>query len=92
VEPLVVKTSQAAVDTGAQTVVLAGGVAANSALRERLQREIAHRAGPDVSVAFPALTFCTDNAAMVAGAAAWVIRRGSQSGWEVDVHPRLALI
>ena len=31
-------------------------------------------------------------AAMVAGAAAWVIRRGNQSGWEMDVHPRLALV
>jgi N6-L-threonylcarbamoyladenine synthase len=91
VEPLAVKTAQAAQETGAQTVVLAGGVAANTALRERLRREIAQRAGPDVAVAFPALTLCTDNAAMVAGAAAWVIRRGSQSGWEMDVHPRLAL-
>ncbi len=91
VEPLAVKTAQAAVETGAQTVVLAGGVAANSALRERLQREIAQRAGPEVAVSFPAFTYCTDNAAMVAGAAAWVIRRGNQSGWEMDVHPRLAL-
>ncbi|MCA9876884.1 MAG: tRNA (adenosine(37)-N6)-threonylcarbamoyltransferase complex transferase subunit TsaD [Thermomicrobiales bacterium] len=92
VEPLAVKTAEAARETGAQTVVLAGGVAANSALRARLQHEVAERAGPDVALAFPALTFCTDNAAMVAGAAAWVIRRGSQSGWEVDVHPRLALV
>lgn len=92
VEPLAVKTARAAVETGAQTVVLAGGVAANSALRERLQREVAERAGPEVVINFPAFTFCTDNAAMVAGAAAWVIRRGNQSGWEMDVHPRLALV
>ena len=92
VEPLAVKTAQAVVETGAQTVVLAGGVAANSALRERLQHEVGERSGPDVTVSFPAFTFCTDNAAMVAGAAAWVIRRGNQSGWEMDVHPRLALV
>ncbi|MCA9880512.1 MAG: tRNA (adenosine(37)-N6)-threonylcarbamoyltransferase complex transferase subunit TsaD, partial [Thermomicrobiales bacterium] len=92
VEPLAVKTALAAAETGAQTVVLAGGVAANSALRQRLQREVAERAGPDVAIAFPRLTYCTDNAAMVAGAAAWVIRRGNQSGWEMDVHPRLALV
>jgi N6-L-threonylcarbamoyladenine synthase len=92
VEPLAVKTAQAALETGAQTVVLAGGVAANSALRDRLQREVGQRAGPDVAIAFPRFTFCTDNAAMVAGAAAWVIRRGDQSGWEMDVHPRLALV
>lgn len=91
IEPLAVKAAVAAEETGAQTVVLAGGVAANAALRTRLQHEVAERAGPDVTLAFPALGYCTDNAAMVAGAAAWVIRRGSQSGWEVDVHPRLAL-
>jgi N6-L-threonylcarbamoyladenine synthase len=91
VEPLAVKTAQAAAETGARTVVLAGGVAANSALRERLQHEVIQRAGPDVVVSFPRFTFCTDNAAMVAGAAAWVIRRGNQDGWEMDVHPRLAL-
>jgi hypothetical protein len=29
---------------------------------------------------------------MVAGAAAWVIRRGDLAGWEADVSPRLPLI
>jgi tRNA A37 threonylcarbamoyltransferase TsaD len=45
-----------------------------------------------VPVAYPAFTYCTDNAAMVAGAAAWIIRRGDLVGWEADVHPRLALM
>jgi N6-L-threonylcarbamoyladenine synthase len=91
VEPLAVKTALAATEFGARTVVLAGGVAANTRLRVRLQQEVAERAGADVRVAYPRLTYCTDNAAMVAGAAAWVIRRGDLAGWEVEVWPRLSL-
>jgi N6-L-threonylcarbamoyladenine synthase len=91
VEPLAVKTAEAASEFGAKTVILAGGVAANALLRERLGEEVRRRAGPDVQVAFPRLVYCTDNAAMVAGAAAWVLRRGDLSGWEADVSPRLAL-
>jgi N6-L-threonylcarbamoyladenine synthase len=91
VEPLAVKTAQAAAEFGAQTVILAGGVAANTLLRERLMQETTARLGPDVTVSFPRLTWCTDNAAMVAGAAAWVIRRGDLAGWEADVSPRLPL-
>jgi N6-L-threonylcarbamoyladenine synthase len=91
IEPLAVKTAEAAREVRAATVVLAGGVAANTRLRERLREEVAARAGPEIPVLVPALTHCTDNAAMVAGAAAWVIRRGDQAGLEADVSPRLAL-
>ncbi len=90
-EPLAVKTARAAVEFGARTVVLAGGVAANSLLRLRLQQEITTHGLTGVSVSFPRLSYCTDNAAMVAGAAAWVIRRGDLAGWEADVLPRLGL-
>src|SRR5215210_5107625 len=75
VEPLAVKTARAAFEFGARTVVLAGGVAANALLRERLRHEVQQLCGPDVPVAYPRLAYCTDNAAMVAGAAAWIIRR-----------------
>jgi N6-L-threonylcarbamoyladenine synthase len=92
VEPLAVKTARAALEFGVRTVVLAGGVAANTLLRERLHREVLERCGPDVPVTYPAFAYCTDNAAMVAGAAAWIIRRGDLVGWEADVHPRLSLM
>src|SRR5215213_4561178 len=92
VEPLAVKTAQAALEFGAHTVVLAGGVAANALLRERLRHEVLRLRGPDVPVVYPRLAYCTDNAAMVAGAAAWIIRRGDLVGWEADVHPRLSLL
>ena len=92
VEPLAVKTAQAALEFGAHTVVLAGGVAANALLRERLRHEVLRLCGPGVPVVYPRLAYCTDNAAMVAGAAAWIIRRGDLVGWEADVHPRLSLL
>ena len=91
VEVLSVKTARAARRHGAKTVLLAGGVAANAALRQRLIVEVAAECGPDVPVRYPPPAFCTDNAAMVAGAAFQAIRRGDQAGWETDVHPRLAL-
>ncbi len=46
------------------TLLVGGGVAANAGLRQRL-KELAH--GTDVTVSFPSMSFCTDNAAMVAG-------------------------
>jgi N6-L-threonylcarbamoyladenine synthase len=92
VEPLVAKTATAAADFAANTVILAGGVAANALLRQRLRTEVARRCPPTTAVIFPPLAYCTDNAAMVAAAAAWSIRRGDQTGLEADVYPRLSII
>jgi N6-L-threonylcarbamoyladenine synthase len=91
IEPLAVKTADAAREFAAGTIVLAGGVAANTRLRQRLQDEVAARYRADAPIVFPRFDYCTDNAAMVAGAGAWVIRRGDLAGWEADVFPRLAL-
>ncbi len=61
------QTFAAAEFLGARSVVVSGGVAANSELRRRLQAE-ADRHG--LTIAFPSLALSTDNAAMIA-AAAW---------------------
>jgi N6-L-threonylcarbamoyladenine synthase len=90
VEPLAVKSATAAADFAAKSVILAGGVAANALLRQRLRDEVARLCPPDTVVLCPPLAYCTDNAAMVAAAAAWLIRRGDQTGLEADVFPRLA--
>jgi N6-L-threonylcarbamoyladenine synthase len=87
VDVLAVKTVTAARTYGTSQVVLAGGVAANRALRERLSGEIAAISGTMLRV--PALSYCTDNAAMVAAAGYYAMRRGAQSGWELDVASRL---
>ena len=39
----------------------------------------------------PALDYCTDNAAMVAAAGYFALRRGAQVGWELDVASRLPI-
>jgi N6-L-threonylcarbamoyladenine synthase len=60
---LVRKTLAAQRQTGAPSVVLAGGVAANSELRRKFLAQ------SEVPVYFPPLKYCTDNAAMVASCA-----------------------
>lgn len=60
---LVKKTLKAAEELNLKTIVLAGGVAANSELRRKFE------AAKDFKVYFPSRHLCTDNAAMVAAAA-----------------------
>jgi len=67
VEVLVIKTLRAAAEKQVSTVALAGGVAANSRLRQLMQERAADLG---IKVVFPALQLCTDNGAMIA-AAAW---------------------
>lgn len=93
IDVLAAKTARAAVQHQAKTVLLAGGVAANRALRERLADEVARafaQAGcTDVPpTRWPALTFCTDNAAMVAGLGYQRWRAGKTGGLDIDAYPR----
>ena len=62
-DTLTLKCERALEQTGAQTLVVAGGVGANHRLRARL-RALGSRLG--VRVAYPRPEFCTDNAAMIA--------------------------
>jgi N6-L-threonylcarbamoyladenine synthase len=66
VDVLCTKTLRAARDLGVDTVALAGGVSANSALRAQLRSR--GEAG-GLRVLVPPLAYCTDNAAMIAAAA-----------------------
>ena len=52
-------------ETGMKNLCLAGGVAANSALREALRTALGARG---IHVSVPPLALCTDNAAMIAAA------------------------
>ncbi len=93
VDVLAEKTTQAAVDLGAKSVLLAGGVAANRALRERVADALAKRfpEGGAPEFHYPPIVYCTDNAAMIAGAAYHALHRGEQAGWDLDIDPRLPL-
>ena len=67
VEVLVSKSLAACQHSGATRLVVAGGVGANTQLRERLTRDAAARG---IEVFYPRLEFCTDNGAMIAFAGA----------------------
>ena len=88
VDVLAVKTRLAAQEYHVKQVVLAGGVAANASLRARLEQELAPL---HIQLSYPPIEFCTDNAAMIASAAYFHLRRGEQHDLDLDVQPGLSL-
>lgn len=74
VDTLVEKTMAAAEQFRMKTIVIGGGVAANSALRAAMT---AHARRRGARVYLPSLSLCTDNAAMVACAGYYKLRSGS---------------
>jgi len=84
----VAKTVRAAEEHGVRTVCLAGGVAANVALREALATALAER-GIELSV--PPLLLCTDNAAMIAAAGHFRLVRGGFFGLDQEASASLLL-
>ena len=75
VDVLVGKTQRAAERTGAKTVLLGGGVAANSVLRSRLQR-MCDSSKPARKLLVAPKVYCTDNAVMVASLAYYKFKAG----------------
>jgi N6-L-threonylcarbamoyladenine synthase len=88
VDVLLVKARRAAVDIGAKGLCLAGGVAANSRLREQAL-DACMKDGLRPFVPNPAS--CTDNAAMVAAAGWWRLRADGPSPLDVGAQPNLRL-
>ena len=86
VDALVDKTLRAAQAFHVQEILLAGGVSANTALREALTKAAAP--GP---VRYPPLILCTDNAAMIAAAGYFRLQAGYSDGLNLDVVPNLGL-
>ncbi|WP_414576225.1 tRNA (adenosine(37)-N6)-threonylcarbamoyltransferase complex transferase subunit TsaD [Anabaena sp. CCY 9402-a] len=77
-----------AIDYGLDTIAVGGGVAANSGLRKNLQAAASQH---NIRVLFPPLQFCTDNAAMIACAAADHLSLGHTSPLTLGVESRLPL-
>jgi N6-L-threonylcarbamoyladenine synthase len=88
VNALAQTTERQAIDLGAKTLIVAGGVASNGALREAC-RSVGDRL--NIPVYFPSKHLSTDNAAMIAAAGYFHLRRGESSGMELtaDVSMRL---
>ena len=88
VDVLAVKTRLAAQEYHVKQVILAGGVAANTSLRARLEQELLPLR---IRLSYPPIEFCTDNAAMIGSAAFFHLCRGEQHGLDLDVEPGLSL-
>ena len=85
VDTLVIKCRRALVQEGLKTLVMAGGVSANSLLRLDLERKLQ----PDgVSVHYPSLRLCTDNGAMIAYAGALRLAAGQRDPYDAEVRAR----
>lgn len=78
VDVLVHKTLKAALNYKVKSVMLAGGVAANKTLRERLKQEVAKA---NLSFAMPPMAYTTDNAAMIAAAAYFKFKAKKTTPW-----------
>ncbi|MGE5124340.1 MAG: tRNA (adenosine(37)-N6)-threonylcarbamoyltransferase complex transferase subunit TsaD [Acidobacteriaceae bacterium] len=85
VDVLVTKTMKAAGKYAARNLLVAGGVSANRALRHSIQMHAT------IPLHIPPIWLCTDNAAMIAGAAYYRYIRGQRDPLEMDVLPNWPL-
>jgi N6-L-threonylcarbamoyladenine synthase len=85
VDVLVTKTITLAKEKGVSQILVAGGVAANKALRQQLV------ANSPLPVIVPSIILCTDNAAMIAACAYYRFKAGKADGLDMDAIPNLKL-
>jgi N6-L-threonylcarbamoyladenine synthase len=85
VDVLVEKTTRAAAEHEVGGVLMAGGVAANRSLREKLKEALS------VPLYMPPTSLATDNATGVGVVGYWALQQGRVDGWDMDVAPNLKL-
>ncbi|MDD5428124.1 MAG: tRNA (adenosine(37)-N6)-threonylcarbamoyltransferase complex transferase subunit TsaD [Candidatus Omnitrophica bacterium] len=88
-DALVDKVIKAAEMTGSKRIVVGGGVAANSRLREKMA-ELASFSS--MKIHFPELKYCMDNAAMIGYLGETLYKKGSRSGLYLSAEPNLEII
>jgi N6-L-threonylcarbamoyladenine synthase len=85
VQTMAIKCRRAMAETGYKTLIMAGGVSANTRLRELLEHELAK---VSAKVYYARHEFCTDNGAMIAYAGAVRLNAGQSQSLAVNVFPR----
>ena len=88
VDVLVTKARRAAKEVGATALALGGGVAANSLLREQF---LGACATDGIHGFLPSRSMCTDNAAMIASAGWYELRRNGPTGLDCGADPNMRL-
>ncbi|WP_408072236.1 tRNA (adenosine(37)-N6)-threonylcarbamoyltransferase complex transferase subunit TsaD [Butyrivibrio sp. JL13D10] len=88
VDVLTEHTMEAAEEYGCNKIAIAGGVASNTALRERLEQECKKRG---YTFYRPSPVLCTDNAAMIGSAGYYEYLKGVRSGMDLNAVPNLPL-
>ncbi|MDQ0178201.1 tRNA (adenosine(37)-N6)-threonylcarbamoyltransferase complex transferase subunit TsaD [Bacillus chungangensis] len=89
IDVLTAKTLRAAQDFKVKQVLLAGGVAANRGLRNKLAAVF--QDFPEIEVKIPPLTLCTDNAAMIAAAGTVFFQKGKRNELDLNAFPGLEM-
>ncbi|PHI36623.1 tRNA (adenosine(37)-N6)-threonylcarbamoyltransferase complex transferase subunit TsaD [Pseudoalteromonas sp. GCY] len=88
VETLAIKCKRALKETGIKSLVIAGGVSANTELRQKLERMMLGMKG---RVYYPRTEFCTDNGAMIAYAGMQRLKSGQHAPLDMKTKPRWPL-
>ena len=88
VDVLVEHTILAAKNLGVKKVCMAGGVAANTSLRENMQTACENEG---IKLYYPSNILCTDNAAMIAGLGYYEYMAGKRSKTDLNAVPNLKM-
>ncbi len=88
VDVLVTKAVAAAKDHGMKQVAIAGGVAANSSLRNAMAKACSENG---LTFYYPSPIFCTDNAAMIGTAAYYEYLKGVRDDLDLNAIPNLKI-
>ena len=89
VDTLAIKCRRAVDQTGVKTLVLAGGVSANTRLRQQIDGMMTEHAG---AAYYPRPEFCTDNGAMIAYAGWQRLRAGQHEELAFNARPRWSMM